>query len=368
MSESRSDWGPLEPLIANPEIIEIMVNGPHAVFIEREGQLVKTDVTFKSDEQLLSVIQRMVEPLGCRVDEATPMVDARLADGIRINAIIPPVAVTGPALTIRKFVRTPLTLEKMLEYGVLSEDMAAFLRTCVAGRLNIVLAGGAGSGKTTFLSRVVDMIPEGERIVLIQDADEIQTDRKRVVKLESRPPNIAGKGGITLRDLIANSRNMRPDRVIVGEVRSEEAQEILDMMNTGHDGSILTLHAANARDVLGRLEMMMLLANPSLPVRAIREQIASALSLIVCMERVRDGTRKVMNMTEVLGMEGDVIVLQELFAFRETGLSEGRVQGYHTATGIIPRFFSRFREMSIDLPVELFAPRSSGSAEPGARQ
>jgi pilus assembly protein CpaF len=338
-------------------VTEIMVNGPQTIYVEREGKLIKTEASFRNDEHLLSIIRRIAEPLGRNVDESTPMFDARLPDGSRVNAVIPPISVTGPTLTLRKFLRQPLTVEKMIEFGTVSEEIVTFLRACVLGRLNIAVAGGTGSGKTTFLRRVIDMIPQGERIVLIQNADEMLLDRKRLVKLESRPANVEGKGEVTIRDLVINSRSMRPDRVVVGEVRSNEALDVIQLMNTGHDGSMFSIHATSPRDVLSRLETLVLMANPSLPILSIRQQMGSAINLIVCLERMRDGSRKVVNVTEVMGMKGDVIVMQDIFAFEQTGFVQGRVSGRQRAAGVVPQFFNRFRELGIDLPIELFAPR-----------
>ena len=348
-------YGPLESLLADGAVDEIMVNGPKAIYVEREGRLVKTAASFRNDEHLLSIIRRIVEPTGLHLDEATPMIDARLSDGSRVNAVIPPIAVTGPALTLRRFSREPITVEQMIEWGVVSEDAITFLRACVVGRINLVVAGSTGSGKTTFLRRVIDMIPQEERIVLIQAIDEMMIERKRLVKLEGRPADIEGKWEITTRDLVNNSRNMRPDRIIVGEVQGDEALDVLQLMNRGHEGSMFSIHAANPRDVLERLERFVLTANPSLPVLSIRQQMASAVDLIVFLERVRDGSRKVVGVTEVQGLEGNTIVMQDIFLFEQTGLIHGRVIGRLRATGLIPRFFSRFAERGIDLPVELFA-------------
>jgi len=348
-------YGPLEPLLADGAVDEIMVNGPKAIYVEREGRLVKTDTSFRNDEHLLSIIRRIVEPTGLRVDEAKPMIDARLSDGTRVNAVIPPIAVTGPALTLRRFSREPITVEQMIEWGVVSEDAITFLRACVLGRINLVVAGSTGSGKTTFLRRVIDMIPQEERIVLIQAIDEMMIERKRLVKLEGRPADIEGKWEITTRDLVINSANMRPDRIVVGEVRGDEALDVLQLMNRGHEGSMFSIHATNPRDVLERLERLVLTANPSLPVLSIRQQMASAIDLIVFLERVSDGSRKVVSVTEVQGLEGNTIVMQDIFLFEQTGFVHGRVIGRLRATGLMPQFFTRLTGQGIDLSAELFA-------------
>ena len=313
--DSIRGLGPLEKLLADDTVSEIMVNGAKQVFIERKGKIVLSDVTFYDDEQLLNVIDRIVSPLGRHIDEANPMVDARLADGSRVNAVIPPLSLKGPLLTIRKFSRSPLTVENLITYGSLTMKMAAFLEACVKGRLNIVVSGGTGSGKTTLLNVLSAYIPHDERIVTIEDAAEIQLQQKHVLTLEARPANLEGKGQISIRDLVRNALRMRPDRIIVGEVRGGEALDMLQAMNTGHDGSMTTGHANSTRDMLARLETMVLMAGMNLPIPAIRQQVASAIDIIVQQTRLRDGNRKITSISEVLGMEGDVIVTQDIFVY-----------------------------------------------------
>lgn len=331
--DSIRGLGPLEKLLADESISEIMVNGAKQVFIERKGKLVLSDVTFYDNEQLLNVIDRIVSPLGRHIDEANPMVDARLSDGSRVNAIIPPLSLKGPLLTIRKFSKNPLTIENLISYGSLTFKMAAFLEACVKGRLNIVVSGGTGSGKTTLLNVLSAYIPHDERIVTIEDAAEIQLQQKHVLTLEARPANLEGKGQITIRDLVRNALRMRPDRIVVGEVRGGEALDMLQAMNTGHDGSMTTGHANSTRDMLARLETMVLMAGMNLPIPAIRQQIASAIDVIVQQARLRDGSRKITSISEVLGMEGDIIVTQEIFTY---DFGDGRSPGRFRPTGIKP--------------------------------
>ena len=331
--DSIRGLGPLERLLMDDSISEIMVNGAKQVFIERKGKLVLSDVTFFDDEQLLNVIDRIVSPLGRHIDEANPMVDARLADGSRVNAVIPPLSLKGPLLTIRKFSRNPLTVENLISYGSLTFKMASFLEACVKGRLNVVISGGTGSGKTTLLNVLSAYIPHDERIITIEDAAEIQLQQKHVLTLESRPANLEGTGQIAIRDLVRNALRMRPDRIVVGEVRGGEALDMLQAMNTGHDGSMTTGHANSTRDMLSRLETMVLMAGMNLPIPAIRQQIASAIDVIVQQSRMRDGTRKVTSISEVVGMEGDVIVTQEIFRY---DYGDGRSPGHFRATGIKP--------------------------------
>ena len=331
--DSIRGLGPLEKLLADDTVSEIMVNGAKQVFIERKGKLILSDVTFYDDEQLLNVIDRIVSPLGRHIDEANPMVDARLMDGSRVNAIIPPLSLKGPILTIRKFSRNPLTIENLISYGSLTFKMAAFLEACVKGRLNIVVSGGTGSGKTTLLNVLSAYIPHDERIITIEDAAEIQLQQKHVLTLEARPANLEGKGQIAIRDLVRNALRMRPDRIIVGEVRGGEALDMLQAMNTGHDGSMTTGHANTTRDMLARLETMVLMAGMNLPIPAIRQQVASAIDIIVQQTRLRDGNRKVTSISEVLGMEGDVIVTQEIFTY---DYGDGRSPGRFRPTGIKP--------------------------------
>ncbi|MHB1419230.1 MAG: CpaF family protein [Bacillota bacterium] len=349
-------FGPITPLINDPTVSEIMVNGPRQVFVERDGKLEATNINFRDNEHILHIIEKIVSPLGRRIDESMPMVDARLPDGSRVNAIIPPLALNGPTLTIRKFSKDPLRVEDLVRMGSFSLEMARFLEACVQSRLNIVVSGGTGSGKTTFLNCLSSFIPKDERILTIEDAAELQLTQPHVVTLESRPANIEGKGAITIRDLVRNSLRMRPNRIIVGEVRGGEALDMLQAMNTGHDGSLTTGHANSPRDMLARLETMVLMAGMDLPVRAIREQTAAAIDVIVQQSRFRDGSRKVTHITEVLGMEGDVIILQDIFLYEQQGLDErGKVRGRFKATGIRPKFTEKMKEAGINLPSSLFA-------------
>jgi len=346
--------GPLEPLLRDESITEIMVNGPRQVYVERAGKLELTNVVFQNDDHVMRIIDRIIAPIGRRVDESSPMVDARLTDGSRVNAIIPPLSLVGPVLTVRKFAASPFTVDDLVRFGTSTTEMFDFLRACVEARLNVFVSGGTGSGKTTTLNVLSSFIPSDERIITIEDAAELQLRQEHVVTLESRPPNIEGRGAIPIRELVRNSLRMRPDRIIVGEVRSGEALDMLQAMNTGHDGSMSTGHANSPRDMLARLETMVLMAGVDLPLRAIREQIASAVDLIVQQSRLKDGTRKIVNITEVQGMEGDVIVMQDVFVFEQTGVVEGRIQGRLKATGIRPRFVEKFEVMGIRLPPGLF--------------
>jgi pilus assembly protein CpaF len=346
--------GPLEPLLRDESISEVMVNGPRQVYIERAGKLELTNVVFQNDDHVMRIIDRIIAPIGRRVDESSPMVDARLTDGSRVNAIIPPLSLVGPVITIRKFSASPFTTDDLVRFGTSTPDMFDFLRACVEARLNIFVSGGTGSGKTTTLNVLSSFIPNDERIVTIEDAAELQLRQEHVVTLESRPPNIEGKGAIPIRELVRNSLRMRPDRVIVGECRSGEALDMLQAMNTGHDGSMSTGHANSPRDMLSRLETMVLMAGVDLPVRAIREQIASAVDLIVHQARLKDGTRKITNITEVQGMEGDVIVMQDVFVFEQTGVVEGKIQGRLKPTGIRPKFVEKFEVMGIHLAPNIF--------------
>ncbi len=319
--------GPLEPLLRDESITEVMVNGPRQVYIERSGKLELTNVVFQNDDHVMRIIDRIIAPIGRRVDESSPMVDARLTDGSRVNAIIPPLSLVGPVITIRKFSASPFTTDDLIRFGTATPDMFEFLRACVEARLNVFVSGGTGSGKTTTLNVLSSFIPNDERIVTIEDAAELQLRQEHVVTLESRPPNIEGKGAIPIRELVRNALRMRPDRIIVGECRSGEALDMLQAMNTGHDGSMSTGHANSPRDMLSRLETMVLMAGVDLPLRAIREQVASAVDLIVHQSRLKDGTRRITNITEVQGMEGDVIVMQDVFVFEQTGVVEGKIQG-----------------------------------------
>ncbi|RMD72268.1 MAG: CpaF family protein [Chloroflexi bacterium] len=347
--------GPLEPLLADEEISEIMVNGPKQVYIEKKGKLIKTDVTFADDDHVMRIIDRIVAPLGRRVDESSPMVDARLKDGSRVNVVIRPLALNGPTITIRKFRKDKLTVQDLVRFGSMSQDMADFLAACVKARLNIVVAGGTGSGKTTLLNVLSSFIPEDERIITVENAAELQLRQEHVVTLESRPPNVEGKGEITIRDLVINCLRMRPERIIVGECRGGETLDMLQAMNTGHDGSMTTIHANSPRDAVSRIETMCLMAGMDLPARAIREQIASAIHVFVQQSRLKDGSRKVTQITEVAGMEGDVVVLQDIFVFEQTGIDEkGKIVGHLRPTGVRPRFLEKFEALNIFLPPTIF--------------
>jgi pilus assembly protein CpaF len=347
-------YGPLEPLLRDDTVTEIMVNGPDKIFIERNGKLEHVNVSFESEDHLMRIIDRIVSPLGRRVDESSPMVDARLPDGSRVNAIIPPLALNGPTLTVRKFSRRPLTVDDLIGFGTLTQEAVEFLKACVMSRLNIMVSGGTGSGKTTLLNVLSGFIPEDERIVTIENAAELQLRQEHVVTLESRPPNIEGKGEVAIRELVINSLRMRPDRIVVGECRGGEALDMLQAMNTGHDGSLTTLHANSPRDALARLETMCLMAGMELPMRAIREQIASAMDLIIQQARMRDGSRKVITVTEVQGMEGDVIVMSDIFVFEQQGIEDGRVIGRLKPTGIRPKFIEKIEASNIHLPAAIF--------------
>jgi pilus assembly protein CpaF len=350
-------YGPIQDLLDDPSISEVMVNGPHHVYIERGGKLLLSDCQFADDAHVMRIIEKIISPLGRRLDESMPMVDARLPDGSRVNAIIPPLAVKGPCVTIRKFSADPLTPDDLIRFGTLTEKTCAFLDACVKARLNIIVSGGTGSGKTTTLNVLSSFIPTDERIVTIEDAAELQLRQTHVVTLESRPPNVEGKGEITIRQLVRNSLRMRPDRIVIGECRGGEALDMLQAMNTGHDGSLSTLHANNARDALGRLETLVLLAGTELPSRAIREQISSALHIIVQQARLRDGSRRITSITEVQRMEGEGIVLQDLFIFRREGISpEGKVIGTHMPTGARPLFEEVLAAEGQELPSDIFMP------------
>ena len=347
-------YGPIEPLLNDDSVSEVMVNGPRQVYVERKGKLELTDVQFQDDDHVMRVIDRIVSPLGRRIDESSPMVDARLPDGSRINAIIPPISLVGPVLTIRKFARDPLTTDDLIRYGTMSAEMVMFLEACVKARLNVVVSGGTGSGKTTTLNILSSFIPDDERIITIENAAELQLRQDHVVTLESRPANIEDRGEISIRDLVMNSLRMRPERIVVGECRGSEALDMLQAMNTGHDGSMTTAHSNAPRDTLARLETMVLMAGVDLPIRAIREQIASAVDVIVHQSRMKDGSRRITAVTEVQGMEGDVIVLQDIFSFEQSGMENGKIVGRIKPTGIRPKFVTQFEQYNIYLPPNIF--------------
>lgn len=348
-------FGPINPLLRDLEVSEVMVNGPSAVYVERKGKVQLTDVKFRDNEHVMSVIDKIVSPLGRRIDESSPMVDARLPDGSRVNAIIPPLALNGPTITIRKFSADPLTVEDLIGFGTLTRDMSIFLDACVKARLNIFISGGTGSGKTTTLNVLSAFIPEDERIITIEDAAELQLSQEHVVSLESRPPNVEGKGAVTIRDLVRNSLRMRPERIVIGEVRGGEALDMLQAMNTGHDGSLATGHANSPRDMIARLETMVLMAGVELPIKAIRQQVVGAIDLIVQQARLRDGSRKITNITEIQGLEGDVVVLQDIFTFKQQGLDKsGRINGKLVSTGIRPKFYERLETSGIHIPASVF--------------
>ncbi|MBE0690006.1 MAG: CpaF family protein [Anaerolineae bacterium] len=347
-------FGPLEPLLADESVTEIMVNGPKNIFIERKGNITRANVAFEDDDHVLRILDRIVAPLGRRVDESSPLVDARLPDGSRVNAVIRPVSLVGPTITIRKFFKKPLTVEDLIRFGSVTKEISEFLRACIISRLNLIVSGGTGSGKTTLLNVLSGFIPNDERIVTIENAAELQLRQEHVVTLESRPPNIEGKGMITIQDLVVNSLRMRPDRIVVGECRSGEALDMLQAMNTGHDGSLTTLHSNSPRDTIARLEVMCLMAGMDLPQRAIREQIASAVDCICHQERLRDGSRKVVKITEVQGMEGDMITMSDIFEYEQTGVEGGKIVGRIRPTGIRPKFTDRIEAAGIYLPPSVF--------------
>jgi pilus assembly protein CpaF len=347
-------FGPLEPLLAEEAVTEIMVNGSKNVFVERKGKVERVPVSFESDDHVMRIIDRIVSPLGRRIDESSPYVDARLPDGSRVNAVIPPISLVGPILTIRKFAKIPITIENLIGFGTITAEAVEFLKASVVSRLNVVISGGTGSGKTTLLNILSQFIPADERIITIENAAELQLRQEHVVSLESRPPNIEGRGEVTIRDLVVNALRMRPERIVVGEVRDEAALDMLQAMNTGHDGSMTTLHSNSPRDTLSRLETMVMMAGMDLPSRAIREQIASAINLIVHQERLRDGSRHVTYITEVQGMEGEVITMTDLFVFEQTGIESGRVVGPLRPTGLRPKFMDRIEASGIHLPASVF--------------
>lgn len=350
-------YGPIEELIESNDYSEIMVNGANHVYVEKKGKLVLTDIKFRDDEHLMNIIDRIVSQVGRHIDEASPMVDARLPDGSRVNAIIPPISLVGPVLTIRKFGKTPVTASQLVQWGSLTPKMLSFLEACVKGKLNIVVAGGTGSGKTTLLNVLSTYIPDDERIVTIEDAAEVQLRQEHVVTLESRPANLEGKGQISIRALVKNALRMRPDRIIVGEVRSEETLDMLQAMNTGHDGSLTTTHANSPRDTMSRIETMVMMSGMELPVKAIRDQASSAIDLIVQQSRLRDGSRKVTQITEIVGMEGDVVSLQDIFVYETSGKvdSNGKFKGEFKATGILPKCVDKIRENGVVINNDWFA-------------
>jgi pilus assembly protein CpaF len=348
--------GPLEPLLSDPTISDILVNGAKSVFVERRGKLEPTTITFHNDAHLMNIIDRIVSAVGRRVDESSPMVDARLADGSRVNAIIPPLAIDGPMLSIRRFAVERLGVADLLKFGTLTQPVADVLRAIVIGRLNVVISGGTGAGKTTMLNVLSGFIPATERIVTIEDSAELQLQQPHVVRLETRPPNIEGKGEVPQRELLRNSLRMRPDRIVVGEVRGGEALDMLQAMNTGHDGSLTTVHANTPRDALGRIETMVSMTGIAFPIRALRAQIASAINIVIQVQRGDDGRRRVTSVQEISGMEGDIITMSEIFIFRRSGVdAEGNVQGRLEATGVVPAFHQRVAVRGIDLPISAFA-------------
>ncbi len=350
-------YGPIEVLVQDPNYSEIMVNGPDKIYVEDKGKLKLTDLKFRDEEHLMNIINRIVSNVGRHVDEASPMVDARLADGSRVNAIIPPLSLVGPVLTIRKFGKKPITAQQLLKFGSLTPQMLQFLEACVKGKLNIVVAGGTGSGKTTLLNVLSSYIPEDERIVTIEDAAEVQLKQEHVITLEARPANLEGKGAVTIRNLVKNALRMRPDRIIVGEVRSEETLDMLQAMNTGHDGSLTTTHANSPRDTVSRLETMVLMSGMELPLKAIRDQVSSAIDLIVQQSRLRDGTRKITSITEIVGMEGDVVSMQDIFVYETDGRvdASGKFIGRFRATGVRPNCLEKIRGNGVAVNNEWFA-------------
>jgi pilus assembly protein CpaF len=349
-------FGPIEPLLNDASISEVMVNGPDRVYFERAGVLHLSDRVFRDADHIMQLIEKIVVPLNRRIDESSPMVDARLPDGSRVNAIIPPLAVDSPTVTIRKFSRDPFTVDDLMSFGTLIPEMVPFFKACIQTRLNIVVSGGTGSGKTTLLNVLSSFIPASERVVTIEDPCELQMRQRHVIRLETRPANVEGKGQVTQRDLLRNALRMRPDRAIIGEVRAGEAFDMLQAMNTGHDGSLTTVHANTPRDALSRIENMVLMAGLELPVRAIREQVASALDLVIHVNRLSDGTRRVTHVTEVVGMEGQTVTLQDIFLFQQTGIDpRGRVQGRTVSTGLRPTFVDRFEAAGVVLPPDIFS-------------
>ncbi|HSL45989.1 MAG TPA: CpaF family protein [Anaerolineales bacterium] len=358
--DELTGYGPIQPLLEDPDISEVMVNGPKKVFIEKHGKLTKSAVTFDDDDHVLRVIDRIILPLGRRVDPDSPTVDARLPDGSRVNAVIRPVSIDGPSITIRKFKKDKLSIQQLIDFGSLTPQMAEFIRACVLAHLNIVISGGTGSGKTTLLNVLSSFIPEEERIITIEDAAELQLQQDHVLRMETKVANTDGKGSVTIRDLVRNSLRMRPDRIVVGECRGGEALDMLQAMNTGHDGSLTTLHANSPRDALSRLETMVLMAGMDLPLKVVRQQISSAVDVIIQQTRLKDGSRKVTAITEVVGMEGDIVVLTDIFKFEQTGIGQnGKIMGELKPTGIRPVFSPRLEAAGFKLGAEVFMPTSS---------
>jgi pilus assembly protein CpaF len=361
-------FGPIQYLLDDGDITEVMVNRADQVYIERKGKLIDTKVKFENDQHILKIIERIVSPLGRRVDAESPMVDARLPDGSRVNAVIPPVAIDGPLLTIRKFSKSKYTIDQLIEFDTLTRTMADFLRACVKGRLNIIISGGTGSGKTTLLNVLSSFIPETERVVTVEDSAELRLHQKHVVRMEARPADIDGHGQVSIRDMVRNCLRMRPDRIIVGECRGGEALDMLQAMNTGHDGSLTTLHANTARDALSRLETMVLMAGMELPLKVIRQQIASAVDVIVQQSRMKNGPRKITAISEVAGMEGDTIVMTDIFKYEQTGVTQdGGIIGQFKPTGIRPMFSPRLEAVGYRLSAELFSPDNTPN-QPGGRR
>jgi pilus assembly protein CpaF len=369
VSDDILGYGPIDRFLKDEDITEVMVNGPESVFVERHGKLSKTPVSFVDETHLRRIIDKIVGQIGRRIDEATPMVDARLPDGSRVNAVIHPLAIGGPFLTIRKFSKDPYQIDDLIRFGTLNAHAARFVQACVVGRLNIIVSGGTGTGKTTTLNVLSSFIPADERIVTVEDAKELQLHQEHVLAMEARPPNIEGRGQVTIRDLVKNCLRMRPDRIVVGECRAGEALDMLQAMNTGHDGSITTVHSNTPRDTLARIETMTLMSGFDLPIRAIREQMASALDLIVHLTRLRDGTRRITHITEVQGMEGDVITLQDIFLFDfGMGVDEhGRFRGHLKATGVRPKFTEKLADLGIRLGAEVFQPEAFARKAVGTR-
>ncbi|HZM21545.1 MAG TPA: CpaF family protein [Anaerolineales bacterium] len=355
--DEMTGFGPIQPLLDDPDISEVMVNGPKKIFIEKGGKVTKSAVTFDDDDHVLRIIDRIILPLGRRVDADSPAVDARLPDGSRVNAVIRPVSIDGPCITIRKFKKDKLSIQQLIDYGSLTQNMGEFVRACVLAHLNIVISGGTGSGKTTLLNVLSSFIPEGERIVTIEDAAELQLQQDHVLRLETKVANTDGRGAVTIRDLVRNALRMRPDRIVVGECRGGEALDMLQAMNTGHDGSLTTLHANTPRDALSRLETMVLMSGMDLPLKVVRQQISSAVDLIIQQTRLKDGSRKVTAITEVIGMEGDTVVMTDIFKFEQTGVGpDGKIKGELKATGIRPLFGPKLEAAGYKLGAEIFMP------------